>query len=129
MRSLGSVAGMLVVVLVALLVWKYFLTSGQSVGANTPVQTIDAVGAQNDLIGIAQAERSFQAQTGRYASLDQLTSDDALPTQLRKPSRQGYTYDVETSDDGFRATAICSSTLPGCHSYSIDQTMTVQLVP
>jgi hypothetical protein len=129
MRGLGSVIGLLVVALIAAMAYKYFLTSGaSSAGATTPVQTIDAVGAQNDLIAIAQAERVYQAQNGKYASLDELLSDGAM--QMRKPSREGYTYDVNASDQRFVATARCTSpTLPGCHNYAVDPTMNVQVVP
>ena len=128
MRGLGSVIGLLVVALISVMVYKYFLTSGQSAGAATPVQTIDAVGAQNDLIAIAQAERAYQAQNGKYASLDELISGGAM--QMRKPNREGYTYDVDASDQDFHATAHCTlPALPGCHNYSVDQTMTVQIAP
>lgn len=130
MRGLGSVIGLLMVVLVSLGVYKYFLAPGPSAdaGAATPVQTIDAVGAQNDLIAIAQAERAYQAQNGKYASLDELISGGAM--NLRKPNRQGYTYEVDASDDNFRATAQCApAQAAGCHSYSIDPTMNVQIIP
>jgi hypothetical protein len=128
MRGLGSVIGLLVVALIAAMVYKYFLISGQSAGVTTPVQTIDAAGAQNDLIAIAQAERSYQAENGRYASLDELVSDGAI--EMRKPSREGYAYEVDVSDQNFVAMARCTSPpLPGCHNYSVDQTLTVQVVP
>jgi len=128
MRGLGGVIGLLIVALIAAMVYKYFLSSGQSAGVTTPVQTIDAVGAQNDLIAIAQAERMYQAEHGKYASLDELTSSDAM--QMRKPSREGYTFDLDVTDNSFRANARCaSSSLPGCHNYSIDQTMDVQVQP
>jgi hypothetical protein len=127
MRGIASIAGLLVVALISVMAYKYFLTSGSTAGAAaTPVATIDAVGAQNDLIAIAQAERMYQAQNGKYVSLDDLMSDSSM---LRKPSREGYTYDVDASDTTFRATARCVSTVPGCHSYSIDPTMSVQVVP
>jgi hypothetical protein len=128
MRGMGSVIGLVIVALISVMVYKYFLTSGQSVGATTPVATIDAAGAQNDLIAIGQAERMYQVQNGRYASLDELLSDGSM--QMRKPNRKGYTYDVDASDQSFRATATCTSPrLRGCHNYSIDQTMTVQIAP
>jgi len=128
MRGLGGLVGLLVVALISVMAYKYFLTSGQAVGATTPVQTIDAVGAQNDLIAIAQAERMYQAQNGKYASLDQLIADGSM--QVRKPSREGYVYDVDASDQSFHATAHCTSpALPGCHNYAVDQTMTVQIAP
>jgi hypothetical protein len=128
MRGLGSVIGLLLVALISVMAYKYFLTSGQSVGATTPVATIDAVGAQNDLIAIGQAERMYQVQNGRYASLDELLSDGSM--EMRKPNRQGYTFEVDASDQTFQATATCTSPpLPGCHNYSVGPTMTVQVVP
>ncbi len=128
MKGLGSVISLLIVALIAALIYKYFLTSGQSVGATTPVATIDAVGAQNDLIAIGQAERMYQVQNGKYASLDELVSDGTM--QMRKPNRKGYRYNVDASDQSFQATATCTSPpLPGCHNYSLDQTMTVQIAP
>ncbi|HEX4001385.1 MAG TPA: hypothetical protein VHX36_01980 [Candidatus Acidoferrales bacterium] len=128
MRGLGSIIGLLVVALISVMAYKYFLTSGQSVGAATPVATIDAVGAQNDLIAIAQAERAYQAQNGKYASLDELLSDGSI--SLRKPNREGYTYDVDASDQSFVATARCtSSASAGCHNYSVDPTMSVHIAP
>jgi hypothetical protein len=131
MRGIGSIVGLLVVALISVMAYKYFLTSGgtaSATGVTTPVQTIDAVGAQSDLLAIGQAERMYQAQNGRFASLDELLSDGSM--QMRKPNRQGYTYDVDASDQSFRATATCTSPkLPGCHSYSVDQTMTVQIMP
>jgi hypothetical protein len=127
MRGLGSLVGILVVALAAAMVYKYFLASGQTTGAATPIQTIDAVGAQNDLIAIAQAERAYQAEHGKYVSLDELVSGGAM--QMRKPSREGYAYEVDPSDTGFRATARCSTALPGCHNYFVDETMTVQIAP
>ncbi|MFY9691767.1 MAG: hypothetical protein WAJ86_17650, partial [Candidatus Acidiferrales bacterium] len=93
-----------------------------------PVATIDAVGAQNDLIAIAQAERMYQAQNGKYASLDVLMS--AGDMTLRKPHREGYTYDVDASDQSFVATARCTSSAPtGCHNYSVDPTLNVHVTP
>jgi hypothetical protein len=128
MRGLVGVIGLLVVALISLMVYKYFLTSGQSVGATTPVATIDAVGAQNDLIAIGQAERMYQVQNGKYASLDELLSDGSM--EMRKPNRKGYTYEVDASDQTFQATATCTSPpLPGCHNYSVGPTMTVQVAP
>jgi hypothetical protein len=131
MRGLGSVIGLLVVALISVMAYKYFLTSGGSAagtGVTTPVETIDAVGAQSDLLAVAQAERMYQAQNGKYASLDDLLSNGSM--QMRKPNRHGYTYEVEASDQTFRATATCTSPpLPGCHSYSVGPTMTIQVVP
>jgi len=120
-----SLAGLLIVALLAALVYKYYFSSLQSAGTGTPAQTIDIVGVKNDLIGIAQAERAHQAQHGSYASLDELISGGELT--MKSTSRNGYTYSVETSDQSFRAIAHCpTATFPGCSNYAVDQSMEVQ---
>ncbi len=123
-----SVIGLLVVAAIVLLSYKFFLSKTVAdTGANGgPTQTIDVVGVKMDLLSIAQAERAYQAEHGSYASMDDLLSSGAL--SMKKNGRDGYAYDVETSEDGFRATATCpSAKLPGCSDFSVDQTMQVQV--
>ena len=120
-----SLAGLLIVALLAALVYKYYFSSLQSAGSGTPAQTIDIVGVKNDLLGIAQAERAHQAEHGSYASLDELISSGELT--MKRSGRNGYTYSVETSDQSFRAIAHCpTATFPGCSNYAVDQSMEVQ---
>lgn len=120
-----SLAGLLIVALLAALVYKYYFSSLQSAGSGTPAQTIDIVGVKNDLLGIAQAERAHQAEHGSYASLDELISSGELT--MKRTGRNGYTYSVETSDQSFRAIAHCpTATFPGCSNYAVDQSMEVQ---
>lgn len=128
MRSMASMIGLLVVALIAALVYKYYFSTLKSSGGGTPKQVINIVGMKNDLIGIAQAERLYQAQNGSYASLDQLKSGGVLA--INSSGRDGYTYDVETSGEGFRAVAHCpASTSPGCFDWVVDQTMEVRPAP
>jgi hypothetical protein len=127
---MGRIIGLLVVALIAVAMYKLYFSKIQNsgTGAGTPAQTIDVVGVKNDLLGIAQAERAYQAEHGSYASLDELTSSGAL--SMKRTSRDGYTYDVETSASTFRAVAHCpAATSPGCTSWAIDQSMEVQPVP
>jgi hypothetical protein len=126
-RSLGSLVGLLVVALIAVLAYKFYF-SRQSTGTATPKQTIDVVGVKNDLIAIAQAERVYQAEHNSYGSLGDLTSSGAL--SMTKSGRAGYTYEAESSSDSFRVIAHCpTATMPGCTSYAIDQTMEIQSAP
>jgi hypothetical protein len=119
-----SLAGLLIVALLAALVYKYYFSSLQSAGSGTPAQTIDIVGVKNDLLGIAQAERAYQAEHGSYASLDELVSSNALT--MKRSGRAGYTYSVETGDQTFRAVAHCpTATFPGCSNFAVDQSMEV----
>jgi len=76
------------------------LTPGAGNGNSEEVATI--MGVKNDLIGIANAERGFQASQGKYASLDELTAGNYLSIKGERPP---YIYDVETTSSGFRATA------------------------
>ena len=120
--------GILVVALISLLAYKYYFANAHSDGSGTPAQTINIVGVKNDLIALAQAERGYQAEHGGFASLGDLTSSGALAMQNR--SRQGYTYDIENTSNGFRAIAHCPTvTNPGCTDYFVDQTMEVQTAP
>ena len=76
------------------------LTPGAGSGNPTEVATI--TGVKNDLIGIANAERAYQATEGKYASLDELTSGNYISIKGERPP---YIYDVETTASSFRATA------------------------
>lgn len=124
-----SVVSLLVVALIAVFAYKFWFSQLQRSGAGgTPTQVIDIVGVKNDLIGIAQAERNYQAEHGSYVSLDDLISSGALTISRR--SRDGYTYEVDTSGPGFRVIAHCpSATSPGCQDWAVDQTMAVAPVP
>ncbi len=125
-----SLLGLLAVALIAVLAYKYYFSQMQSSGTGTatPAQAIDVVGVRNDLLGIAQAERAYQVEHGSYASLDELTTSGALT--MKKTGRDGYTYDVQTSDSSFRAVAHCpAATTPGCTSFAVDPSMEVQAAP
>lgn len=125
---MGRVLGLLVVVVIVALSYKLYFSHLQSTGTGSPAQAINVVGVKNDLIAIAQAERAYQAEHGSYASLDQLASGGALT--IVKSGRDGYTYEVETSADGFRAVAHCpATTIPGCTNWAVDQTMEVRPAP
>ncbi|MGH9714523.1 MAG: hypothetical protein ACRD5M_14610 [Candidatus Acidiferrales bacterium] len=125
---MGRVVGLLIVIVIVALSYKLYFSHLQSSGSGSPARAISDVGVKNDLIGIAQAERAYQAEHGAYASLDQLTSGGAMT--MVKSGRDGYTYDVETSSDGFRALAHCpAAASSGCTNWSVDQTMEVRPVP
>jgi hypothetical protein len=126
MRGIGSVLGLLIAMAIGLGIYKiYFAQQQATTGAATPTHTIDTVGVQNDLIAIAQAERLYQAQHSSYASLDELSTSGAM--SIAKSGRDGYTYEVQTSDSSYRVIAHCpTATTPRCANYSVDDTMQVQ---
>jgi hypothetical protein len=125
MRGLGSLVGLLIVALIAVMTYKYYFQKVESTSGMTPTQTINMVGVKNDLLAIAQAERTYQAEHGAYVSFSDLTSSGALA--ISSAGRDGYVYDVDLSGGGFRVFTHCPATTnPGCQNYSVDQTMEVQ---
>jgi hypothetical protein len=128
MRGAGGMLGILIVALISGLLYKYYF-AGSSTSIVAPArQAIDVVGVKNDLIGIAHAEREYQVQSGKYASMDELVSSGTLT--MLKASRDGYTYQVVNDEQSFQAIAHCpKTTLPGCTDFSVDSTMEIQPVP
>ncbi len=127
MRAALGIAALVVVLGVTLLIYKNSLTQSRASGAATPAQTIDVVGVKNDLIAIAQAERAYQAEHGSIASIDDLVSSGEM--SMKKSGRDGYTYEVEASGDGFRVIAHCPTGLAGCTNYVVDQSMEILAEP
>lgn len=128
MRASGLIGLLISVLIVGFATWFYLTRSTPAGPHSNPVQAIDTIGAQSSLLTIAQAERSYFAEHGSYASLDELTSSGALPAA--RTQRVGYTFSVETSASGFTATARCES-VPGqsCTSFAVDETVNVHAVP
>jgi competence protein ComGC len=127
MRSIGGIVALLVGVLVGLFVYRGYIKQSQVTGAATPEQTINVVGIKNDLLSIAQAERAYQAEHSSIASLDELVSSGEL--SMKKSGRDGYTYQIEPSGEGFRVIAHCPPVVAGCTNYAVDQTMEVRAEP
>jgi 3-hydroxyacyl-CoA dehydrogenase len=121
-------AGILVVLVLGLLIYKFYFTSGQqAMGPAGPMQTIDVIGVKNDLVSMGQAERVYQAEHNAYGTIDDMVSSGAMA--YKKTGRQGYTYSSEASTDSFRITARCTDPAPpGCTNFAIDQNMEVSSV-
>jgi len=128
-RRVGNLAAVLVVAAVVGVTYKYYLQSQPAAPISHPQQTIDVIGVENDLLGIAQAGRIYQAEHSSYASLNDLLLSGAM--NMKKFGRDGFTYEAaEVSADSFRIVARCPShTAPGRTNYSIDQTMQVRPAP
>lgn len=108
--------------------WLYASKTRSSATPGSPAQVISTVGVQSDLLSIAEAERTYWAEHGSYASVDELYSSGALAAQ--KSGRDGYTYSAETNSSGFTVTARCqTAAAPACPSFAVDQTMQVHQVP
>ena len=87
--------------------------------------TVNMVAVQNDLLAIARAERDYAAETGSYASLEQLLSGNYLTIPGKRPP---YSYQVDTSSSRFRVTA--TRMTPGSPAQLwIDDTMEIHTSP
>ena len=95
--------GVLLAALIALGAYYYFLKRAAPSPGTVVTQTISTTGVEMDLNSIAQAERMYFAQNGTYAGLDQLTSSGTM--NLARTGRDGYTYSIETGQNGFTVIA------------------------
>ena len=106
---------------VGMYIYSQQLKSTSPAGTANPEGTVNIVGVQNDLLSIARAEREYQTEKGSYASLDELISANFVTVKGERPP---YTYQVDTSESGFRATATRST--PGSPAQIwIDESMQV----
>lgn len=77
-------------------------SSSHAAGANSPKAAVNITGVRSDLTSIAQAERRYYASEAKYASLDELISSNYISISRQRPP---YSYEVETSSNGFRVIA------------------------
>lgn len=120
--------GLLFAALIGIGIYYYYLKQAAPAPGMLATQAISTTGVEMDLNAIAQAERTYFAQNGSYADLDQLTSSGALT--MARSGRDGYTYSIETSGNGFTVSARhadsppINGTVPLHYpALSIDQTM------
>lgn len=120
--------GLLFAALIAIGAYYFYMKQAAPAPGMVATQAITTTGVEMDLNAIAQAERTYYAQNGSYADLDQLTSSGALT--MTRSGRDGYAYSIETSGSGFVVTARHAdspavSGVPPLRypSLSIDQTM------
>ncbi len=66
-------------------------------------QAISLTGVKMDLLQIADAEHGYIAINGRCASLSELISSNSV--SVTRTERDGYSYEIECSGIGFKATA------------------------
>lgn len=101
MRGLAAI---LVAAALVFGIYHYYFKAMPSTDEGTaPTQAISLTGVRSDLLQIAQAERTYIAQNGHCASLDELISSNSL--SVPRTGRDGYSYSVECSGGDFRATA------------------------
>jgi len=113
-------------------IYMYTLKQAAPGKGMVATQQIDLTGVQMDLNSIAQAERMYLAQNGSYTDLQTLITSGTM--NLSRTSRDGYTYSVETSGNGFTATARYTAPPvempkgvdpPHWPTFTVDQTMEI----
>ena len=101
-RLFGFIIVMIVMAAGMYIYSRQATSTSAAAGANNPKAAINITGVRSDLMTIAQAERGYFALEGKYASLDELISSRSLTVSRQRPP---YTYDIETSGNGFRVIA------------------------
>jgi hypothetical protein len=105
-----------------------YMRQSQSVvpaGSSNLRATADLIGVKNDLLAIAQAERSHNALHGDYVSIDDLRSQGELT--MSRSNRGPYAYSAEVSESTFRIVATYSGSDPAMpRALTVDQSMEVR---
>jgi hypothetical protein len=123
-RAFGFLS-LLIVLCVGAWLYTHQAASVMPAGSGNIRAVVDVTGVQNDLLAIANAERSQFALEGKYLPLDELRSKGVI--NLPATGRGGYTYSVDVGDSTFRAVASYSGP-PGAapQTISVDQTMEIR---
>ena len=123
-RAFGFVT-LIIVVAAGAYIYMRQTQGVMSAGSGSPTATVDLMGVRNDLLAIAQAERSHAALQGGYVSIATLRSQGELT--MERDNRGPYNYSAEISDSGFRIVATYSGSesagMP--KTISIDQSMQI----
>lgn len=126
MRGMMGFVALLVALGIGMFIYRGQFTGPGDVtqGTGNPRAAIDITGVKNDLLRIAQAERTYWATNSRYGSLEELQASGDLTVDPSR-ARDGYTYSASYTEQTFTITATYSGPTPGMPSISIDQTMQV----
>jgi hypothetical protein len=125
--TMGRAFGFLTLIIVVAVGAYIYMRQTQGVmtaGTSNPTATVDLIGVKNDLLAIAQAERSHAALQGNFVSLEELRSQGDL--NMPRDNRGPYTYSAEVGAGDFHIVATYSGPDPGMpKTISIDQTMQI----
>jgi hypothetical protein len=122
-RAFGFIS-LLIVLCVGAWLYTRQAASVMPPGAGNVRAVVDITGVKNDLLAIANAERSQFALEGKYLPLDELRSRGVI--NLPAAGRGGYTYSVDVGDTDFRVVASYSGPAGAApQTISIDQTMEI----
>jgi len=123
-RTFGFVT-LIIVVAAGAYIYMRQTQGVMSAGTSSPTATVDLIAVRNDLLAIAQAERSHAALSGSYVSIAALRSEGEL--SMLRENRGPYDYSAEINESGFRivATWTGSESAGVPKTISIDQTMQI----
>jgi hypothetical protein len=124
-RAFGFLSVVIVMAVGMYLYSKQVQSSSAPAGANNPKATINITGVRTDLMSIASAERRYLASEGKYASFDELISNNYITVARQRPP---YTYEIQLSGSGFRviATRSADDTSGTPAQLSVDENMEFQ---
>jgi hypothetical protein len=96
--------GILVGAALLFVVYHFYLQRLPTTDEGTaPTQAISLTGVRMDLLQIADGEHGYIATNGHCASLDELISSKSI--SMTRTERDGYSYEIACSGNGFTATA------------------------
>ena len=122
MGRLFGFLGLVIVLAVGMYIYSAQMKNAATVGGgSSPTGAVNITGVKSDLLSIAQAERTYYASQGKYGSLDDLISGNYLTVKRERPP---FTYDIQTSESGFRVVATRSDK-GAPKEMSIDETMQI----
>src|ERR1051325_11607831 len=91
-RAFGFIS-LIIVVGIGAYIYMRQTQSVTSAGGSNPTATVDLIGVRNDLLAIAQADRSHQAEQASYVSIE--TVPEANELTMPRNSRGPYNYSAE----------------------------------
>jgi hypothetical protein len=126
MRGMMGFVALLIALGIGMFVYRSQFTGAGDItqGTGNPRAAIDITGVKNDLLRMAQAERTYWATNSHYASLEDLQRSGDLVVDPSR-GRDGYSYAASFTEQTFTITATYSGPAPNMPTISIDQTMQV----
>ena len=127
MRGVMGLIGLLLTLGIGMFIYRAQFTgspeSSITQGTNNPRAAADLSGVKSDLMTMANAERSYRALNGNYATLEELSSEGHV--YVNTQGRFGYTYSIDISGNHFVITASYHGPATGMPKLSVDETMRI----
>jgi hypothetical protein len=120
MRAFGLIS---VIIVLGVGFFVYQRRAADVMQDGSPQEQIDVTAIRQRLLTIAQTERQYQAANGKYATLEELASEQLLPGGTEQ---RGYTYTAEIGATGFTITATpTDAAKTGWPTLEVTEAMTV----